>query len=104
MKKYIIAGGTGGIVVSLLLLLASHAFDSFHYKSIFIINPQKIIDSTTGGGDNLTCAHIKILKDLEDKGLLMTPSEYTSHISSFYSTFVTFLIGLFVLFTMGGNL
>ena len=53
------------------------------------------------GIDSLTCSQISVLKDLENKGVLLTPQEYTSHISSYYSTLVAFLIGLFVMFTVG---
>jgi hypothetical protein len=49
--------------------------------------------------DNLTCNQISVLKNLENKGLLLTPQEYTSHIADYYNTLVELLIGLFVLFS-----
>ena len=51
--------------------------------------------------DSVKCVHIEVLKDLESKGVLMNPNEYTSHIGSFYSTLIGILIGLFAIFTLG---
>lgn len=101
MRNYAISGAIGAIVIILFLLGACVLFEPFQYKPVYIVNPQKVVDSITINGDSLTCAHIETLKDLENKGLLLTPSEYTSQISSYYSTLVAFLIGLFVLFTIG---
>lgn len=101
MKNYALSGVVGALVVILLLLTACVFFEPIQYKPIYILNPQKVVDPIAEKEDSLTCVHIEILKDLEDKGLLLTPSEYTSQISSYYSTLVAFLIGLFVLFTIG---
>lgn len=77
-------------------------FEPFNYKSVYIANPNGVlIENNSIINDTITCSRIEVLKDLENKGLLLTPGEYTSHISSYYSTLVTFLIGLFVLFTVG---
>lgn len=101
MRYYALSGFVGALVVILFLLTACVFFEPFQYKPVYIMNPQRVVDSIAVKGDSLTCAHIEVLKDLEDKGLLLTPSEYTSQISSYYSTLVAFLIGLFVLFTIG---
>lgn len=77
-------------------------FEPFNYKQIYISNPEKVIEVKDSSNDEyLTCERIALLQELEEKGLLLTPQEYTSHISSYYSTLVAFLIGLFVLFTIG---
>ena len=66
------------------------------------MNPEKVLTNDDSiRQDSVICSRIEILKDLENKGILLTPGEYTSHISSYYSTLVAFLIGLFVLFTIG---
>lgn len=101
MRSYALSGAVGSLVVILFLLAACVFFEPFQYKSVYIMNPQRTVDAISVNGDSLTCAHIETLRDLEDKGLLLTPSEYTSQISSYYSTLVAFLIGLFVLFTIG---
>ena len=49
----------------------------------------------------MKCAHIEILKDLESKGVLLNPSEYTSHITEYYNVLISFLLGLFAIFTFG---
>lgn len=41
------------------------------------------------------------LKDLESKGVLLNPSEYTSHITEYYNVLISFLLGLFAIFTFG---
>lgn len=51
--------------------------------------------------DSVKCVHIEVLRNLEAKGVLMNPGEYTSHIASYYKTLIGFLIGLFAIFTLG---
>ena len=45
---------------------------------------------------------MKLLKELETKGVLLTPQEYTAQIASYYNTIITFLIALFVMFSFIG--
>lgn len=100
--EHILSGALGALIVILCILAASVFFKPFDYKAVYIVNPEKstlVNDSITH--NQLTCNKIDLLKDLENKGLLLTPQEYTSHISNYYSTLVAFLIGLFVLFTIG---
>lgn len=98
--NYILSGAIGAIIVSLVLLACSVWFEPFNYQSVYIANPETV-RADLFKTDTLTCNQISVLKDLENKGVLLTPQEYTSHISSYYSTLVAFLIGLFVLFTVG---
>jgi ABC-type multidrug transport system fused ATPase/permease subunit len=97
--NYILSGAIGAIIVILAMLAISVWFEPFNHK--YILNPDKVIEKMNCIQEHLTCTQISVLKDLENKGLLLTPQEYTSHISSYYSTLVAFLIGLFVLFTVG---
>lgn len=70
-----------------------------------MINTTQVTDSIQLHQlDSLRCEHLEALKDLENKGLLLSPSDYTSHITSFYNGLIAFLIGIFVLFTVGGVL
>lgn len=102
MKHIILSGCIGGLVVILLLIAGCVFFEPFNYRPVRVINPEKIVaNNDTTHNTILTCSQIEILRDLENKGLLLTPHEYTSHISSYYTTLIAFLIGLFVLFTIG---
>lgn len=72
---------------------------------VYMINTTQVTDSIQLHQlDSLRCEHLEALKDLENKGLLLSPSDYTSHITSFYNGLIAFLIGIFVLFTVGGVL
>ena len=102
MKNITLSGTIGGLIVILFLVAASVFFEPFNYKSILLVNPEKVLTNNDSiRQDSIICSRIEILRDLENKGILLTPGEYTSHISSYYSTLVAFLIGLFVLFTIG---
>lgn len=96
MKNNILSGVTGGLAVILCLLAICVFFEPFNVNTVYIVNPEKVVNN-----DSITCAQITVLNDLENKGLLLTPHEYTSRISNYYTTLVAFLIGLFVLFTIG---
>lgn len=102
MKNNTLSGFIGGLTVVFFLIVVCVFFEPFNYKSVYIVNPEKVLAKNDPiSQDSVVCSRIEILKDLEKKGILLTPSEYTSHISSYYSTLVAFLIGLFVLFTLG---
>jgi hypothetical protein len=98
--SYILSGLIGASILVLILLAITIWLKPFNYQAVYILNPATAITDSLKT-DTLTCNQISVLKDLENKGILLTPQEYTSHISSYYSTLVAFLIGLFVLFTVG---
>lgn len=98
MKNNVLAGITGAIVMALILTGVFVWIKPFEYKPVRIINPEVVV-SDSMKVDNLTINQIAVLKDLENKGILLTPHEYTSHIISYYNTLVGLLIGLFILFS-----
>jgi len=70
---------------------------------IYMLNTSCVTDSVQSQQlDSLRCEHLEVLRDLENKGLLLSPVEYTSHLSSFYNGLIAFLIGIFVIVTIGG--
>lgn len=75
-------------------------FKCYDYSPLYITNAE--VDMQFNSADSLDVAKLNLLKELEVKGILLTPSEYTSHISSFYNTVITFLIALFVIFSFLG--
>lgn len=63
---------------------------------------DSIYTMTSSDSLKIVSAKVKLLQEMESKGILLTPQEYTSQISGFYSTIITFLIALFVVFTFIG--
>ena len=96
MKNNIISGLIGAAVI-ILVIMAVVAFGKpIDYAPIYLLNPERALSYEHATLiDSIQCVHIEVLKDLESKGVLMNPSEYTSHIASYYNTLIGFLIGLF---------
>lgn len=91
----ILSGVVGAIIAILILLVVCVWIKPFDYAPISIVNSETIHT------DSLTYAHLSVLNDLEKKGVLLTPQEYTSRITDYYNTLITVLVALFVLFTIG---
>lgn len=96
----VLYGAIDASVILLIMFAIIVWLKPFNYRVAYVLNPQKVVTNSLQT-DTLTCNHFAVLQDLEKKGLLLTPQEYTSHIASYYSTLIAFLIGLFVLFTIG---
>lgn len=93
--SYIVSGGIGAIITILVFLASCVWLKPFYYVPASVVNFEKIHT------DSLTNAHLSTLNDLKRKGVLLTPQEYTSHISDYYNTLISVLVALFVLFTIG---
>lgn len=91
----IVSGLVGGIFVLLAIILYLSYSKAFDYKPIYIVNSEVKSDS-------LDIKSLQVLKELEIKGVLLTPSEYTSNIASYYNTLIAFLITLFIVFSFIG--
>jgi hypothetical protein len=101
----ITAGVVGALTVVLIGIVIFAIHSPIDVAPVYMINTTQVTDSIQLHQlDSLRCEHLEVLKDLEDKGLLLSPSDYTSHITSFYNGLIAFLIGIFVLFTVGGVL
>lgn len=102
-KACLISGAMGALVVILVGIVIYIALSPIDVAPIYMLNTSCVTDSIQSQQlDSLRCEHLEVLRDLENKGLLLTPADYTSHISSFYNGLIAFLIGIFVLFTVGG--
>ncbi|MDR1983413.1 MAG: hypothetical protein LBQ28_01105 [Prevotellaceae bacterium] len=77
--SYILSGLIGASVLVLVLLAITVWLKPFDYQAVYIVNPDTVITDSLKT-DTLTCNQISVLKDLENKGILLTPQEYTSHI------------------------
>lgn len=104
MNKYhFLSGVIGAGTVILVVLVIITWVAPIDVAPVYMLNPEVVSDSIqTTRLDSLRCEHLEVLKDLESKGVLLTPADYTSHISSFYNGLIAFLIGIFALFTVGG--
>lgn len=103
MNRYhFISGAIGAVVVVLLGIVILTWFSPIDVAPVYMLNPQVALDSIqTMQLDSLRCEHLEVLKDLESKGVLLTPADYTSHISSFYNSLIAVLVGMFVIFSIG---
>ena len=102
MKQYIISGIVGAAVIILGIVVITSFVTPINYDPIYLLNPEKALtynDSLVI--DSVKCVHIEVLRDLESKGVLLNPSEYTSHITDYYNSLIAILLGLFAIFTFG---
>ena len=100
MKDSIISGIIGASIIILIIVIAIAFISPIDYAPVYLLNPEKALSyNNTIIVDSI--AHIEILKDLESKGVLLNPSEYTSHITEYYNVLISFLLGLFAIFTFG---
>lgn len=102
MKQYIISGIVGAAVIILGIVVITSFVTPINYAPIYLLNPEKALtynDSLVI--DSVKCVHIEVLSDLESKGVLLNPSEYTSHITDYYNSLIAILLGLFAIFTFG---
>ena len=102
MKQYIISGIVGAAVIILGIVVITSFVTPINYAPIYLLNPEKALtynDSLVI--DSVKCVHIEVLRDLESKGVLLNPSEYTSHITDYYNSLIAILLGLFAIFTFG---
>ena len=102
MKQYIISGIVGAAVIILGIVVITSFVTPINYAPIYLLNPEKALtynDSLVI--DSVKCVHIEVLRDLESEGVLLNPSEYTSHITDYYNSLIAILLGLFAIFTFG---
>lgn len=101
-----------GIII--FLIIALPCLFQYHNKMIRFNNPEivdiyvlnfndttaKVVDSLRSvSGLNEKVSQLKLAKD---KGLLLTPQEYTNNIVSYYNTIIVVLIGIITALTIFG--
>lgn len=85
-------GLLGGSLLIAMVLVVLFWIEGYNYTPIMVVNHT--IDST------VICSKTDIIHELENKGIIITPQEYTNHISNYYNTILTFLVSLFVIFSV----
>lgn len=102
MKNYIIAGIISAAIIILVIIVVITFISPINYAPIYLLNPENALSYNDSiAVDSIKCLHIEMLQDLESKGVLLSPSEYTSHIADYYNVLIAFLLGLFAIFTFG---
>lgn len=97
MKDRLITGIVGGLCTFVLTLIVLIYFGIYDFVPISILNPKDI-------SDNFGVDKINLIKELSQKGILLTPDEYTNRILGYYNSIITMLIASFVVFTFLGYL
>lgn len=99
-KEKLVYGSIGGVVALLLAIVAMTMFaDPIDYTPKRIFSAKALNINECLPSDSLASVKIGFLKDMEARGVLLTPEEYTGHVLQFYSTLVAVLVGLFVAFS-----
>ncbi len=99
----ILHGLIGGIAATALVIILLVVFRCFDYSPIYILNSDKLAAmSAFMQNDSVAMTKLETIKELEIKGILLTPQEYTSNISSYYNALISFLIALFIIFSFIG--
>lgn len=103
IKECLVSGALGATLILLIGVIIYVMISPINVAPVYMLNTSCVTDSVQSQQlDSLRCEHLEVLRDLENKGLLLSPVEYTSHLSSFYNGLIAFLIGIFVIFTIGG--
>jgi hypothetical protein len=95
MKDRMIAGFSGGLGTFILIIVTLVSLRIYDYVPISILNPTNMCD-------NLGVDKMNLIRELSQKGLLLTPEEYTNHILGYYNSIITLLIASFVVFSFIG--
>lgn len=88
--KAILSGFIGSLLMTALMCLFLFYCMGYDHIPVKIINHK--VDSTM-------CSKLDVIHELEAKGIILTPQEYTNNISNYYNTIITILVALFILFS-----
>ena len=96
MNKNFIWGLVTGFVVVIATLVIIVLCKGHDFVAVKIINPI--------GGESILshCDKMAVIKELETKGVLLTPDEYTNHVVSLYNSIIACLLGSLIIFSFLG--
>ena len=95
----LLAGAVGAILVLIITVSVVVWLRPFDYKAVVIVQQEQL---TNGRNPVLTIPEKELFKSMRDKGVLLTPAEYTNNMISYYNTLIAFLAIFFVVFTVFG--
>ncbi len=94
-------GGCISIVLVTLAVLLLHKQQQI-FNPVYIVTTQYEVNDTTI--NNIQSFEVKEklaeIKKLNEKGVLLTPQEYTSHIETFYNNIIAVLVALLAIFSL----
>ena len=97
---YIITGSVSTLCTIVVIAMLFVCYGGFRYRNIVMLDTNQL--SKEEVQTSITVPEAELLNQLHQKGVLMTPSEYTGHLATYYDTLVAFLAILFVLFSVIG--
>ena len=97
---YYITGTISSLCTLVVITILFVFFGGFRYRNIVMLNTNQ--SSQEEVQSYITIPEAELLNQMHQKGILMTPSEYTGHLATYYDTLVAFLSILFVLFSVIG--
>lgn len=92
----ILGGIVGTIIVCAIAIAINIWWNPFDYKAVVIVNQEQL---KYDNGPVITIPEADLLKSMREKGVLLTPSEYTNNVVSYYNTLIAFLSVFFAVFT-----
>lgn len=93
MKKEILGGIIGGILIIGLFLIIIFSTNIFNYEVKLISGND--VDSLESYSDK-----IKLIEELMNDGVIVSPQEYTNNIVNYYNTALTILVALLLIFSI----
>lgn len=95
-----IKGGFVGAILMLIIVIGVVVWlKPFDYQAVVIVEQTRF---TNENDQMLTSPEVELMSSLRDKGVLLTPAEYTNNIIGYYNTLIAFLAIFFVVFTVAG--
>lgn len=85
-----------------IVAVVAVCFCGFRYRNIVLLNSEQVVKEEVQS--TVTIPEAELLTQLHQKGILMTPAEYTGHLATYYDTLVAFLAVFFVIFSIFGYL
>jgi hypothetical protein len=95
-----LASGALGAILALAITVAIVVWlRPFDYKAVVIVQQEQ---RNRGKQPVLTIPEKELFNSMRNKGVLLTPAEYTNNMISYYNTLIAFLAIFFVVFTVFG--
>ena len=97
--KGLASGVLGAILALAITVVVVVWLRPFDYKAVVIVQQEQL---NRGKQPVLTIPEKDLLNSMRNKGVLLTPAEYTNNMISYYNTLIAFLAIFFVVFTVFG--
>ena len=103
-KHPILTGLLGGcitVIVVFIIILISHKQQQI-FNPVYIVTSQYKVNNPILNNikNNEVKDKLAEVERLNEKGVILTPQEYTSHISTFYNNIIAVLIALLAIFSI----